>query len=43
MNSQSITKDRGIGDNVCVWAYNPKRFMVIVVILGLKRGRDNYH
>lgn len=40
---QSITKDRGIGDNVYVWAYNPVRGLWLSIGNFRIEEGDNIH
>lgn len=41
---QSPTKDRGVGDNVYVWAYNPVRGLWLFIgNFGIEEGNNIYH
>lgn len=41
---QSTTKDRGIGDNVYVWAYNSVRGLWLLIgNFGIEEGNNTYH
>lgn len=41
---QSPTKDRGVGDNVYVWAYNSVRGLWLLIgNFGIENGKNTYH
>ena len=41
---QSITKDRGVGDNVYVWAYNSVRGLWLLIgNFRIEEGNNTYH
>lgn len=43
-STQSITKDRGVGDNVYVWAYNPVRGLWLSIgNFRIEKGNNTHH
>lgn len=40
---QSTTKDKGVGDNVCVWAHNPVRGWLSIGNFRIEEGNNTHH